>query len=190
MIGAVSRTRGYFTAAGVALALGLAACSGSDADPEPAPPPTSSSPSPADGPAAPTMPPAARGTDAASAEAFVRFYWEMVDYAQSTGDTSGLVDASDRCINCKNGVASIEKTYGTGGRIEGGQSQVTDPTTVFLDRSDGDWAVVQFRLTTSKQFVDLPGRDHDERYPGGRAEIRMILQPRSEGWVVRSMATR
>lgn len=188
MIGAVSRTRGYFTAAGVALALGLAACSGSDADPEPAPPPTSSSPSPADGPAAPTMPPAARGTDAASAEAFVRFYWEMVNHAQETGDVTQLEGLASKCINCAHGVAFIEKVYQRDGVIRGGRAGVSNLVSRFIQRDGELWAVVDGAIDLTEQTVDYPGTNRDQHYDGGVVKIRLYLQPTADAWIVRALA--
>ena len=136
------------------------------------------------------MPDAAKGTDAASAEAFVKFYWEMVNYAQRTGNIERLIAIADRCVNCDNGVQSIRDTYQAEGVIRGGIGSVAQLDTTFLDRPDGDWAVVEYRLHTTEQEIDLPGQEDDKQFPGGSTDLRMILEPISDGWLVRSLVTR
>ncbi|MCB0896707.1 MAG: hypothetical protein H6529_07170 [Nocardioides sp.] len=184
-------TRVVIAAGALTLLLGAAACSSDDPEPRVAPP--SSSPpttTPASSPTAPTMPPEARGTDAAAAEAFVKFFFEVVNFAQRTGDVSVLKTLGFRCGGCDAGVDSISSTYSHHGHIEGGEGRPAGLETGFLQRASGDWAVVECTVVTSKQFVDQPGKDNDKRYPAGKTDVRLILQPRSDAWVVRSLVTR
>jgi hypothetical protein len=52
--------------------------------------------------AAPVRPAAARGVTLASAEQFVRYYSDLMNYAADTGDTTALLQASSPvCENCK-----------------------------------------------------------------------------------------
>ena len=44
------------------------------------------------------MPAAAKRHTAAGAEAFVQFYWEMVNYAQRSGDVDGLRVLGDKTL--------------------------------------------------------------------------------------------
>ncbi|WP_028636087.1 DUF6318 family protein [Nocardioides sp. URHA0032] len=187
-------TRAVIAAVGVALALGVSACSGGDPEPRVAPPstspPTSPSTTPASDTVPPTMPPEARGTDAASAEAFVKFYFDTVNYAQSTGDVNALNHLAARCGGCDAGVQSIERTYDEGGSIKGGEGRAAEFKTGFLDKVGGDWAVVECTVFTRKQLIDRPGESDDVRYPKGSTDVRLILQPSSGAWVVRSLVTR
>ncbi|WP_395696242.1 DUF6318 family protein [Nocardioides sp.] len=173
-----------------ALVLGVTACSGSDPEPRVAPPSsTSTSPTTSPSPSAPTMPAAARGTDAASAEAFVRFYWEMVNYAQATGDVAGLRLLGDKCIGCDAAIKFIQSSYEGGGRIIGGVGRPAKFQTVFVTEQGKRWASTEYRVKTTSQRVDRPGEHHDQTYPGGLTDVRMYLEPTNGAWLVRSLVT-
>ena len=188
MIVPVTRSRTVVAALCVVSVLALGACSGGDPQPKIADPtptlPTSPSTTAVSGPAAPTMPAAARGADAAAAEAFVRFYWEMVNYAQVTGDTSTLRSLGQGCVTCEQGIDSIESIYRKGGRIRGGSGTATHLQTSFLADPKGPRAVVEFTLTNTNQTVDYPGTSDDERYVGGHLAYQLLLQATSAGWRV------
>jgi Family of unknown function (DUF6318) len=191
MIGPVTGARAVVAAALVVI--GVSACSGDDPEPRLAPSESSSpsapSTSPASGTTAPTMPAEAVGTDAAAAEAFVRFYWEMVNYAQETGEVRELAALGKKCSACESGVATVVDTYAGDGAIRGGDARLVELETSFLVRSGDDWAVVECDLITTEQVVDLPGKSRDERFSGGRTPIRVILEPVNGVWMVRSMVT-
>jgi hypothetical protein len=190
MIGVVSRARATLTALTLIPTLLVAGCSDDDPEPKVDPPsseaPSSVSPSPTA--TAPTMPPAAKGTDAAAAEAFVAFYWDTVNYAQASGDVAPLKVLADQCKGCDSGVAFIEAAYADGGEIRGGGGTVSRLKTVFINREGENWAIVECRVRSTEQVVDRPGSGNDERYPGGSADLRIYLQPTTDSWAVRSLA--
>ncbi|WP_295656672.1 DUF6318 family protein [uncultured Nocardioides sp.] len=103
----------------------LAGCGGNE--PEPQLPDTAPSPSstPSASPAAeatqePTLPPEAEGNDEAAAEAFVRYYWDAVDYAQLTGDLKALKKLSlPSCASCNSGNEYVSNMYANGGSLQG-----------------------------------------------------------------------
>lgn len=110
------------------LPLLLAGCS--DAAPTPEiPDPTTSSPSVDEtetGPVEPTLPPEAEGDGVEAAEAFVTYYFNLLTYAQETGDTSALAEAAiDGCETCQGSVEAVRRTYEAGGSISGGAYDVT-----------------------------------------------------------------
>lgn len=82
---------------------------------------------PAEPVAAPTLPAAAMTNDAAGAEAFVRYWFDTLNYAYATGDTS-LVNAAStaECANCKGLMGKIVDAYEFGGRVTGAQVQVQE----------------------------------------------------------------
>ncbi len=186
MIGSVTGTRAVIAAA--ALSLALAGCSD---DPEPKvadPAPTTPSapttePSDPSGPTPPAMPDAAKGTDAAAAEAFVEFYWGLVNEAQTTGEVDALRMFADNCPTCEGGISSVESIYRDGGEIRGKGGAVSNFSTTF---SEGEKvrAVVAFTLTNAKQKVDFPGVDRDVTYPGGSLQYQAIVEHGSDGWRV------
>ncbi|WP_343910899.1 DUF6318 family protein [Nocardioides aquiterrae] len=185
----VTGTRAVIAAVGVALVLG-AACSGSDPEPRLALPsssaPSTPSTSPASSQTAPTLPPEAKGTDAKAAEAFVKFYWEMVNYAQRTGDVGALQALGPDCGGCDAGIAFITDVYDRGGSIRGGEGHLTKLSTGFIGKNH-DRAVVRCHVVTTEQNVDLPGTKHDKTYSGGDQPFQFQLDPVESGWVVTFM---
>jgi hypothetical protein len=95
--------------AAVVLAAVVAGCS---AEPEPTPEAPPSAPSSSEAPAveptptpeaftAPQLPEAATTPDAAGAEAFVRYFWDTVNYAYTSGDTAAIWAISHvDCAGC------------------------------------------------------------------------------------------
>ncbi|MBM9460507.1 hypothetical protein JK386_11385 [Nocardioides sp. zg-536] len=115
------------------LACAFAGCSDADGD-EPAPRPTvSASPSPsasateaAGTPVEPTLPAEAKEPTKAGARAFIAYYWDLINYAQETGEVTALRNASGaQCEGCKTGIAGIESLYDNNGYATGGQYKVT-----------------------------------------------------------------
>jgi hypothetical protein len=190
MIGFVTGTRAVIAA--VVLGLGLAGCSSDDPEPRIAPPSTPTAPSTTGTSAEtpPEMPEAAKGTDAAAAEAFVEFFFEMVNYAQVTGDVQALKDLARLCAGCESGTTSIVDTYEHDGQIRGGEGSARQFKVGFLERDPRPWASVECTVFTTEQTVDMPGRANDERYPAGSTDVRLLIEPTTDGWVVRSLVTR
>jgi len=135
-------------AAALLLAAGLAACSG---DPEPGSPlptgepvpsatgsaePTGASPAATGDPsappteqpvAAPTLPPEATTNDSAGAEAFVRYWYDALNYAYASGNTGPVMEASsDDCAVCAELVAVVDEAYSSNGRLIGGEITLLD----------------------------------------------------------------
>lgn len=178
--------------AALAAALLLVGCSDDDSpEPKIAPTDTSSAsatptpPAPtASGPVEPTMPAAAEGDDAAAAEAFVRHYWAMVNYAQATGDTEGLKDlGADSCAGCRGGWQGIDETYGAGGTIQGGEFQVTRLDVTEVTSHDGSAFAVEVSLTAAPQVIKEPGTRADKK-DGGDYELNLIAVRRDGAWSI------
>jgi hypothetical protein len=114
------------TAAAVLTPLVLAGCGGDDPEPKIPEVAPSTSSTPSGSPVAqateePTLPPEAQGNDEAAAEAFVRYYWDLVQYAESTGDVKALDGLSlPSCGGCAGGEAFVRSMYGDGGYSRGG----------------------------------------------------------------------
>lgn len=112
----------------VGLVLAVGGCS-SDAEPSPMPTPSSRpSESVSESPSAtpPAMPAEASGTSPAAAKAFVRHYFDQINYAALTGDTAPLRALSaDECESCDAIASNVEGIYGDGGHIESRGWQLT-----------------------------------------------------------------
>jgi hypothetical protein len=175
---------------GAALVALMAVVSGCGGDP-PAPPPftpstSASSPTPT-GPVQPVLPQAAKAPTAAGAEAFAKFYWEMGNYAQATGDTGGLrALGAQTCDACTNGSQGVERIYADGGTVRGGLY-----TPRVIESRNTSTAVkaytVTLRLAISAQVIDYPGDKKDVHAGSGVGRIRMTLNFLSGSWVVAFM---
>lgn len=130
------RRRGAVAAATAVLACAVAGCSPDEDSPAPSPqssPSTSEASAPAEtaeSPPAetpPPLPPQAQVPDADGAAAFIRHYFDVVNYAYRTGDVAALgsLEAAD-CKSCASANQSIGDTYARGGTIEGGALSVDD----------------------------------------------------------------
>lgn len=100
----------------------LAACS--DDPPSGSPPPTSSSsPTSSATPSGPpTMPAAAKGRTPEAAEAFVRYYVDLINYGLETLDSAPLrAFASDGCRLCDGFGDALDRLEQRGGTYEGGK---------------------------------------------------------------------
>lgn len=177
-------------AALVALTAVMSGCGGDPPSPPPFTPSTvASSPTPtptptATGPVEPVLPDAAKAPTAAGAEAFARFYWEMGNFAQATGDTQGLRRlGASTCDPCTSGADGVELIYSDKGVIRGG-----DYTPTVIEAHDTSTAVkaytVTLRLAISAQVIDYPADKRDVHSESGVRRIRMTLNFLSGSWVV------
>ena len=190
MIVPVNRSRTALTALSMISVLALGACSGDDPEPKVADPspsatlPSSPSTTPVSGPVEPTMPAEARGTDAAAAEAFVKFYWEMVNYAEQSSDLAGLRRiAAPECNACKQGMRYLKDVFEAGGEIAGGIQTVSHPETTFAVTDGRQEATVRFDLTSTRQRVDYPEPEQDKVFEPGTIKLLAVLSHHgAHGW--------
>ncbi len=184
-------SRTVITAMSVLSVLALGACSGGDPGPKLAPPsssPSSSAPSSpsttaVSGPIEPTMPAAARGTDAAAAEAFVKFYWEMVNYAQATGDVEGLRGLTNAsCQPCSAGLRALEKLGAQHAQINGGVYRLSDVSSAFFD--NGKRIRVWYRLAASRQTITYPGGKEDQVFQPKHVRAMSLLRQENGQWTL------
>lgn len=123
--------RAALAASVAALAL-LGACS--DDDPSPGDPsstwtPTGKPETPTsdatEKPTEPALPEAATKATEDGARAFIAYYWDLINYAQVTGDVKTLKRVSaPNCRGCAGGITGVEDLYQDGGHAEGGEYTV------------------------------------------------------------------
>jgi len=118
--------RALGAAAVAACLLGVGGCSDGEADAAPSPSSSSSTPSetptasPSPTAVAPTLPPEAMERTAAGAEAFVRHWFEVLEYAYATGSTEPLDEISGQeCESCQTFIERINDRYSSGGSFRG-----------------------------------------------------------------------
>ncbi|TNM39417.1 hypothetical protein FHP29_10900 [Nocardioides albidus] len=118
--------------AALVLLLGLVGC-GDDApspqDPESTWSPTGKMETPTSAadetPDEPQIPDEATKATKAGARAFITYYWELINYAQATGDIKTLrAVSSAECRGCLSGINGIRTLYKEGGYLTGGDYSV------------------------------------------------------------------
>jgi hypothetical protein len=125
---------------------------------------TSTPPSTAAGPVEPTLPSDAGANSRQGVEAFVRFYWDVVNYATKTGDIELLGQLHQpSCHTCDAGITGIDRVYQRGGRIVGGSYAVVRLQPV---RSpSGQWAVVTHTRVGAQRAIGAGNLNRT--YPAG-----------------------
>lgn len=171
-----------------ALCAALTGCvGGSDAQPTPPATPTpspTSSPSPTP-PAGPTLPPAPEpATGKKGAKAFVRYYWDVVNYAQATGDTEVLKTLGvDECDSCNVGIETIENNTVQGAVVTGGHltPRRLTPRHVSTGSLGEVWSIGVV-LDNTDQTVTYP--DKVQRFPATTITISMAAVQRAGTWTL------
>jgi len=176
----------------------LVACSdketgGPRADPSE---PTSSAtvePTPTE-PTSPAMPSAVRRLNDDGAAAFVDYYWQVVEYAELTGDVASLGRlGSVACTKCRGGIGYVTKVHRQGGQILGDPRVVTVIGVNHFRDGPVRFALVDARLQTppSREFYG-PGDKRNRRWPGATVRYQFALrasdgkQWRLDTWEVES----
>lgn len=112
----------------VAGALVIGGCTPDDPEPTPTTPVETSTSAPETSEptvAVPEMPAEAAEATAAGAEAWVAHWFELVNYAKATGDTTPLKDLSGQsCQVCAGTAADIDANYANGSHMEGGEARL------------------------------------------------------------------
>ncbi|MCW2791820.1 MAG: hypothetical protein JWO76_918, partial [Nocardioides sp.] len=134
------------------------------------------------GPVEPTMPAAAKKHTVAGAKAFVKFYWDMADYAQASGDLAGLTTlTSENCDACNGGASYLKKVFAKGGHIRGGETTVTIQDASKISAGNHIAFQVKAQVKNTRQVVDYPGKVKDEVYPASTVLAQFIVDPAPGG---------
>jgi len=133
------------------------------------------------------MPDAAKAHTKAGAKAFVEYFWEVVNYAQATGDTDAIRDLTvvESCSSCVRGARAIDKVYDKGGVVRGGTSHLSNFTTQVYSLPGGDQATVEYDIQVGATKFDYPGsaKDNEDPATSGRNRLRLAAPP-SAAWRV------
>lgn len=179
--------RVFLVLAAAALVMGGSACS-DDADPEAAPPdpPTPAvSTTPASGPVAPTLPPEAEGDDAAAAEAFVEYFWEVVKHAETTAEVETLETLmSPQCQGCAGGLKFLRDVFKNGGEIRGGNVTLSNFEVKELEGGPAALFEVRVDVISTRQVVSYAGDSDDQVFPAGTVRDRFIVVKHNGHWLM------
>ena len=105
-------------------------------------------------PTEPPLPDAAKEPTEEGARAFTAYYWDLINYAQVTGDVKGLVRASGpHCEGCNGGIWSVSDVYKNGGHVTAGNyAEVIKKIVPYVPKPD----VVAFEMR-----VDVANDAHE-----------------------------
>lgn len=139
------------------------------------------------GPVEPTLPAKAAAPDQAGVEAFVTFYWDVVNYATKTGDVELLrrVDQPS-CDTCDAAIDGIEQIYARGGKIVGGDYSVVRLEPAKSD--DSHWTVVTHTTIETQRTVGAGSLN--DKFPGGRTRWLMGVALVRGEWSVSTLERR
>ncbi|MGH3369286.1 MAG: DUF6318 family protein [Nocardioidaceae bacterium] len=172
--------------ASVAVVLLCAALSGCQSNPEPPPlegAPTSASPSPSPTEAAPTLPAEAKGTSPASAKAFVRHYFNSLNYAMNSGDVDQFeVLATSGCQSCRAVAHNIDQTYSAGGEITSEGWLIQSVSLVPLQPRHRP--ILDLGVLMTKERVVATAGAPPKSFRGGKQPMTIHLVRANGGWRV------
>lgn len=176
----------------------LAGCS--DDDPSPGDPnstwtPTSKPETPTSSatakPTEPVLPEAATKATEDGARAFIAYYWDLINYAQVTGDVKALKRVSARgCAGCSAGYEAIRDLYAGGGHIVGGEYRVA---VLKFDELDGPSSSYLFEglLRTDNQAQTVHNADGTiHRSKAGSIKVAIATSWTDEAWRMEVMDPR
>lgn len=167
----------------------LAACSseaspdadGSTDTPTPAPS-TSATEDP--GPVEPTLPEAATKEGKEGAEAFVEYYWDVVNYARATGDTTLLESlTSPRCTSCSSSLEGLKEVIARGGEIRGGTHTLRRLTTTRSATPGSSAWYTSAEIKYTRERVVGAG-DRNQTIPAGRLTAIHQSEWLDGGWQI------
>lgn len=136
-------------------------------------------------PTEPALPDAATKATEAGARAFITYYWDLINYAQVTGDVKALKRVSgSSCEGCNAGINGIREHYRTGGRVSGGAHRVEVKSLSELSTNSGSaygfHGVV--RASHADQTIISSDGTEDVRGPGSDTFDVYLLWLEANGW--------
>jgi len=133
------------------------------------------------------MPVEATERSDAGAAAFTRFYFEVVNHAQMSGETDQLADLSTaECAACQAYVDTVRDTYGSGGRIDGGRITLGRLRTLPADYG-ADWGSYAPSRATPQTIRD--GDGSEQSFEGGRFRLFAYTAWRDGRWLMHWIRT-
>jgi hypothetical protein len=139
------------------------------------------------GPADFPVPPEARTQDAAGAEAFLRYWIELIDRQRAIPAGQPLRDLGPDCHDCLRIAHNYDEAAAAGNRYVGGELTLNDVTT---PRVDGDTAAFGFGIRQEAvQLVNsagVPIDDGQEASPNVAGGIDLLWSDDEQSWIVTS----
>lgn len=138
--------------------------------------------------AAPEMPNEAAEASAAGAEAWVRHWIDLLNYAYDTGDTEPLAALSPSvCKVCSGTISDINEIYGAGGRLEGAEMV---PSRVLSPPPDArNLVAVGVTFTEAASIRVNADGSRTEEPATAETEVGFVLVHENGAWQLRGIGT-
>jgi hypothetical protein len=135
------------------------------------------------------MPDEARTRDAAGAEAFVRYYIELINRTSTVMDAQPLRDLSKNCEECTRIATSTEKAARAGEDYEGGKVTITELTEPLMtdDRAGMAVRIDQEALRVLDASDSPMAKRGSEAYAGIPGSAAAQWDPLMQSWVMTSL---
>ncbi|TFV59850.1 hypothetical protein E4P41_11045 [Geodermatophilus sp. DF01-2] len=134
------------------------------------------------------MPAAARTPDAAGAEAFVRYYIDLINRTSTVMDAALLREFSDRCDGCNRIAAHTEEDARAGYDYEGGEITITEISQPLMKGATAEMAI---RMDQARfRVVDASGSPVDggsEPYSALLGGAALVWSPDRSTWLITSL---
>ncbi|NYI47745.1 hypothetical protein BJ993_004825 [Nocardioides aromaticivorans] len=183
--------RAALAASLAALAL-LAGCS--DDDPSPGDPGSTSTPtgnpetptsSATAKPTEPALPDAATKATEAGARAFITYYWDLINYAQATGDVKALKRVSGpNCDACTGINDRLHDQYAKGGHVEGGtnSSRVLKASELTTASESAYGFRIRAEVSHDEQTIYDGDGTADQRAAGTDIFVMVLFWSANDSW--------
>ncbi|TYP90828.1 DUF6318 family protein [Blastococcus xanthinilyticus] len=184
--------RGGLVRTSLALALGALALTGCSEKQEAStslPTPSASETTPELPPLGPEdmpMPDEARTQDAAGAEAFVRYYVDLINRTSRVMDAEPLRQFSDGCRDCNRIADNTEEASAAGRAYRDGQITITEFAPPLLNGTVASVAITfdQAELTVVDSASNRVEDGSSEAYPGLPGGIGLRWDDRLQSWLI------
>jgi hypothetical protein len=134
------------------------------------------------------MPEAAKGTSRKSAEAFVRYAVDVLNYTSRTLDTKPLqAVASKACEGCSSVSKYVSDIREAGGTVDGGEWTVEELFVVGRAPTGEEDLLVQVVVDAAAQRVKESRTDDVIRHPQGVVSFDFTVTPGASGWRLRGL---
>ena len=131
----------------------------------------------------PPLPPEAQPADVDGAAAFIRHYFDVVNYAYRTGDVAAAkLIRAEECAACNDIELQIARGYEGGGRIRGGLATVTDIAVTPGDLSTHAEALVVLSVEQAN-YLSGDGSVGESIPAAPELVLTVLLQKGAAGWM-------
>jgi hypothetical protein len=135
------------------------------------------------------MPAEARTQDAAGAEAFVRYYIDLINRTSTVMDAAPLREFSSNCEECSRLARDVDEDLATGYSYDGGQLIITEIPAPLIRQSTAEMALVvdQEPLTVVDASGALVADLSSDAYLGLSGGVTLAWDESQQTWLMENL---